>query len=83
MDDEARNFQIMEIAELLVKDRVSLDEQDQKTLQKYHDFAKSEFNLSDEDSTSLINETFLYLKLKNAKDVDPLQQGDKFGAGFS
>jgi hypothetical protein len=83
MDDETRNFQIMEIAELLVKDKISLDEQDSKKLQKYHNFAKTEFELSDDDSIQLINETFLYLRIKNAKDIDPLQDGDKFGAGFS
>jgi hypothetical protein len=83
MDDEARNFQIVEVAELLVKDKVSLDEQDPKKLQKYIDFAKTEFQLSDDDSAQLINETFLYLKLKDTKDMDLLQEGDKFGAGFS
>jgi len=31
----------------------------------------------------LKDEAFLYLKLKSAKDFDPLQEGDKFGAGFS
>lgn len=83
MDDEARNFQIMEVAELLIQDKVSLNEQDPKKLQKYYDFAKIEFNLSEDDSVQLVNETFLYLTLKNAKDIDPLQDGDKFGAGFS
>lgn len=83
MDDEARNFQIIEIAELIIKDKISLDEQDPKKLQKYMDFAKTEFQLSDDDSIQLVNETFLYLTLKNAKDIDPLQEGDKFGAGLS
>jgi hypothetical protein len=83
MDDETRNFQVIEIAELLIKDKIPLDEQDPQKLQKYIDFVKTEFKLSDDDSVQLINETFLYLKLKNAKDIDPLQEGDKFGAGFS
>jgi len=83
MDDEAHNSQITKIADLLTKDKVSLDEQDPVKLQRYVDFAKSEFKLSDDDSVQLINETFLYLKLKNAKDYDPLQEADKFGAGFS
>lgn len=83
MDDEARNFQVAQIAELIVNDNISLDEQDHKKIQKYVDYAKSEFDLSDEDSINLVNETFLYLKLKNAKDYDPLQEADKFGAGFS
>jgi hypothetical protein len=83
MDDNTRNYQITKIAELLTKDDTSLDEQDPKKLQKYLDFAKTKFNLSDDDSGQLINEAFLYLKLKNAKDYDPLQDADKFGAGFS
>lgn len=83
MDDEARNFQVAQIAELITNDNISLDEQDQKKLQKYINYAKSEFHLSEEDSIGLVNETFLYLKLKEAKDYDPLQQADKFGAGFS
>ena len=83
MDDETRNFQIAEIAEMMGKDRLDIDEQDQKKLEKYYDFAQKEFHLSREESIGLINETFLYLTLKNAKDVDPLQDGDKFGAGFS
>jgi hypothetical protein len=83
MDDDARNSQIMDVAELLVQDNISLHEQDQQKLQKYYDFAQKKFNLTGEDSVDLVNETFLYLTLKNAKDVDPLQDGDKFGAGFS
>ena len=83
MDDETRNLQIAQIAELIIKDNISLDEENPKILQKYIDFAKSEFQLSDDDSTSLINETFFFLKLKSAKDIDPLQDADKFGAGFS
>ena len=83
MDDETRNSQIMIIADLLIQDNVSSGEQDQAKLQKYCDFAQKKFNLTGDDSVDLVNETLLYLTLKNAKDVDPLQDGDKFGAGFS
>lgn len=83
MDDEARNFQIMQVSELLTQDKVSLNEQDPAKLQKYYDYAQKEFSLSPDDSIDLVNETFLYLTIKNAKDIDPLQDGDKFGAGFS
>ena len=31
----------------------------------------------------VVNEAFLYIAMKNAKDVDPLTKGDEFGAGFS
>jgi hypothetical protein len=83
MDDEARNFQIMQVSELLIQDKVSLDEQNPDKLKKYYDYAQKEFSLSTDDSVDLVNETFLYLTIKNAKDIDPLQDGDKFGAGFS
>ncbi len=83
MDDELRNCQIMKIADLLIHDNVSPNEQDQIKLEKYHNYAKKEFNLSIEESVLLVDETLLYLTLKNANDVDPLQNGDKFGAGFS
>ena len=83
MDDEARNFQIAQIADLMSKDSLAIDEQDPQKLEKYYSYAQKEFNLSREESVGLINETFLYLTLKNAKDVDLLQDGDKFGAGFS
>jgi trehalose/maltose hydrolase-like predicted phosphorylase len=83
MDGEAHNSQITQIADLLIKDKISLDEQDQIKLQKYLVLAKSKFNLSDDDSSQLVNEALLYLKLKSANDYDPLQEADKFGAGFS
>jgi len=83
MDDEARNFQIMQVSELLIQDKVLLNEQDPAKLQKYYDYVQKEFSLSGDDSVDLVNETFLYLTIKNAKDIDPLQDGDKFGAGFS
>jgi hypothetical protein len=83
MDDETRNFQIMQVSELLIQDNVSLNEQDPVKLKKYYDYAQKEFSLSGDDSVDLVNETFLYLTIKNAKDIDPLQDGDKFGAGFS
>ncbi|TBR08228.1 MAG: hypothetical protein EPO62_07180 [Candidatus Nitrosotenuis sp.] len=83
MTDSEHDFKIEQVAELIAQDRVSLDEQDQKKLQKYRDFVKTKFHIEGDPATELVNEAFLYLKLVNAKDVDPLQDGDKFGAGFS
>ena len=64
-------------------DNVSPDEQDPHKFQKYHDFAKKNFNLNDESALQLIYESLLYLKLKASDSIDPLQEADKFGAGFS
>lgn len=83
MIDSEHNSKIEQVAKLIVQDKISLDEQDQKKLQKYHDFVKKTFHIEGDSAMELVNEAFLYLKLVNAKDVDPLQEGDKFGAGFS
>jgi len=68
---------------LITEDNLSIDEQDPKKLEKYHDFAKTNFNLTDEAALQLVYEVLLYLKIKNSDSIDPLQDGDKFGAGFS
>jgi len=83
MDDSIYNSQIEKIASLITEDNLSIDEQDPKKLEKYHDFAKTNFNLTDESALQLVYETLLYLKIKNSENIDPLQEGDKFGAGFS
>ncbi len=83
MDESVYNSQIEKIASLIIEDNLSIDEQDPKKLEKYHDFAKTNFNLTDEAALQLVYEALLYLKLKNSDSVDPLQEGDQFGAGFS
>jgi len=75
--------QIEKISSLMVDDAISVNEQDPKKLEKYHEFAKSNFNLNDESAMQLVYEALLYLKLKDSESTDPLQQGDQFGAGFS
>ena len=83
MSDSEYNSKIEKIALLIIQDKISIDEQDPKKLQKYYDFVKTNFNLEGDEAVQIVNEAFLYLKLKNSSDVDPLQEGDKFGAGFS
>ncbi len=83
MSDDEYNSQIEKIASLIIEDKISFDEQNPEKLQKYYDFVKTNFKLEGEAITQLVNEAFLYLKLKTSSDVDPLQEGDKFGAGFS
>ena len=67
----------------MVDDVISVNEQDPKKLEKYHEFAKSNFNLNDESAMQLVYEALLYLKLKDSESTDPLQHGDQFGGGFS
>jgi len=83
MDEELHNSQIEKIANMMVDDSVSIDEQDQGKIQKYKDQIISDCNLSEHDAINLIYEALLYLKLKNSEDVDPIQKVDQFGAGFS
>ncbi len=83
MDENQYNSLIEKIATMMEKDGLSVDEQNTQKLQKYTDQVKSNSNLNDEDTTKLIYESLLYLKLKNLDSGDPLQKGDEFGAGFS
>ena len=83
MDDSQYNSLIEKIATIMEKDGLSVDEQNIQKLQKYKDQVKFNSNLNDEDTTKLIYESLLYLKLKNLDSGDPLQKGDEFGAGFS
>jgi hypothetical protein len=83
MSDSERESQIEKIALLIINDKTSLDEQSPLKLQRYYDFVKTNFKITGEFAEQLVNEAFLYLKLKNTDSIDPLQNGDKFGAGFS
>lgn len=83
MDENQYNSLIEKIATIMEKDGLSVDEQNTQKLQKYKDQVKFNSNLNDEDTTKLVYESLLYLKLKNSDSGDPLQKGDEFGAGFS
>ena len=83
MDDEQHNSQIEKIANMMLKDNVSMDEQDPDKLEKYKEQTISDCNLSGDDALKIAYEALLYLKLKNSNDADLIQKGDQFGAGFS
>ena len=80
MNESEHNSRIEKIAKMVLSDNVSLDEQQQKVLKKYHDFGKENYHLDDDSAAELVNEAFLYLQLKQAPDIDPLTKGDQFGA---
>lgn len=82
-NEDEYNSQIEKIALLIIKDKTSLDEQDPKKLEKYYHYVKSNFKMEGDLAVQLVNEAFLYLKLQNAEDVDPIKKGEQFGAGFS
>ena len=83
MEKSDHNLRIEKIAEMITIDNVSIDEQDQNKLKKYHNFVKENYGLDDDHAVELVNEAFLYLNLKKGVDIDPLTKGDQFGAGFS
>jgi hypothetical protein len=83
MDGTEHNSRIEKIAEMILSDNISLDEQEQNKLKKYHSFAMQNYGLDQDEAFELVNEAFLYLKLKQSPDIDPLTKGDEFGAGFS
>ena len=83
MDEAEHNSRIEKIAEMILSDNISLDEQEQNKLKKYHDFAVQNYSLEGNMAKELVLEAFLYLKLKDGGDIDPLTKGDEFGAGFS
>jgi hypothetical protein len=83
MTDSSYDSQIEEMSAIILIDKISLDEQDDAKLKKYLDFARKQFHFNEDAAAILVNEAFLYLKLKGSGSVDPLQNGDQFGAGFS
>jgi len=83
MDDDKINLEIEKIANLMVHDDLSLDEQDATKLEKYKDQIKNDCGLNDEESMKLVYETLIYRKLKSSDSSDMLEKGTDFGAGFS
>jgi len=83
MDDNQQNSEIEKIANLMVHDCVSFDEQDATKLEKYKNLIKKDCSLDDEEAMKLVFETLLYRKLKSSDSGDLLEKGTDFGAGFS
>lgn len=83
MDEAQQNSEIEKIANLMVHDDVSHDEQDPTKLEKYKNQIKEDCNLNDEEAMKLVYETLLFRKLKSSDSGDLLDKGSDFGAGFS
>ena len=83
MDENQQNSEIEKIANLMLHDGISFDEQDVVKLEKYKNLIKDDCNLDDEDAMKIVYETLLYRKLKNSDSGDVLEKGTDFGAGFS
>ena len=83
MEESEHNLRIEKIAEMVLSDNISLNELEQNKLKKYLDFVKQNYGLDHDAAFALVEEAFLYIKLKQAPDIDTLTKGDQFGAGFS
>ena len=82
MDDNFRNECIDKIASKISDEKISADEPSPENLVYLQKFAIT-LGVDISNTEEVVNEAFLYIAMKNAKDIDPLTKGDEFGAGFS
>ena len=82
MEDNFRNECIDKIASKISDDKISADEPSPENLVYLQKFAIT-LGVDISNTEEIVNEAFLYIAMKNAKDIDPLTKGDEFGAGFS
>ena len=54
MDDDQQNSEIEKIANLMIHDNVSFDEQDTSVLEKYKNLIKEDCDLDDEEAMKLV-----------------------------
>ena len=83
MDEDKQNLEIEKIANLMVHDDISSDEQDIAKLEKYKNQIKIDCDVNDEEAMKIVYETLVYRKLKSSDSSDILEKGTDFGAGFS
>jgi|TARA_B110001454_G_scaffold155065_1_gene144418 hypothetical protein len=82
LDDNFRNQCIEKIALKITGENISTDKTSTEQIEYLQKFAIS-LGVDISNTEEIVNETFLYIAMKNAKDIDPLTKGDEFGAGFS
>ena len=67
---------------MISEENIPLDETPSDKIEYLQKFAIS-LGVDISNTEEVVNEAFLYIAMKNAKDIDPLTKGDEFGAGFS
>ena len=82
LDDNFRNQCIEKIATMISEEKISIDDPSSETITYLQKFAIS-LGVDISNTEEVVNESFLYIAMKTAKDIDPLTKGDEFGAGFS
>ena len=73
---------IEKISLKISEENVPTDETPAEQIEYLQKFAIS-LGVDISNTEEVVNEAFLYIAMKNAKDIDPLTKGDEFGAGFS
>ena len=79
LDDNFRNQCIEKIALKITEENMSVDNPSSETMDYLQKFAIS-LGVDISNTEEVVNEAFLYIAMKNAKDIDPLTKGDEFGA---
>jgi len=82
LDDNFRNQCIEKISLKISEENIPTDETPAEQIEYLQKFAIS-LGVDISNTEEVVNEAFLYIAMKNAKDIDPLTKGDEFGAGFS
>tara|TARA_Y100001936_G_scaffold29498_1_gene27652 strand:+ start:877 stop:1125 length:249 start_codon:yes stop_codon:yes gene_type:complete len=82
LDDNFRNECIDKIALKISEEKISVDEPSPENIVYLQKFAIT-LGVDISNTEEVVDEAFLYIAMKNAKDIDPLTKGDEFGAGFS
>ncbi len=83
MDDSFRNQCIDKIALKITDEKIFSDEEPSSEVLEYLQKFAITLGVDISNTEEIVNEAFLYIAMKNAKDIDPLTKGDEFGAGFS
>ena len=82
LDDAFRNQCVEKIASKITVENIPHDDPSSDVMEYLQKFAIS-LGVDISNTEEVVNESFLYIAMKNAKDIDPLTKGDEFGAGFS
>ena len=82
LDDNLRNQCVEKIATKITDEKIPYADPSPAVIEYLQKFAIS-LGVDISNTEDIVAESFLYLSMKNAEDVDPLTKGDQFGAGFS
>jgi len=82
LDDRIRNELVEKIAQKISEEKIPYVDPSPDIIEYLQKYAIS-LGVDISNTEDLVAESFLYLSMKNAGDIDPLTKGDQFGARFS